>query len=128
MYFDVYMLSAGSWKPLDSYSYNKEKVNQVICNGRSSFLASADDSGDIKIIDICQKCLYKTLELVIQACPLKPLFPFPRFCEKKNSSDTLMYNIKDMQFIPWRPWEVITGGLMQSLFYGISQKVARKRS
>ncbi|KAF2537238.1 hypothetical protein F2Q68_00020117 [Brassica cretica] len=26
--FDVHMLSAGSWKPLESYSYNKDEVNQ----------------------------------------------------------------------------------------------------
>lgn len=59
--FDVHTLSATSWKPLESYNYNKDEVNQVVCNGRSSFLASADDSGDVKIIDLGQKCLYKTL-------------------------------------------------------------------
>ncbi|ESQ39714.1 hypothetical protein EUTSA_v10000923mg [Eutrema salsugineum] len=59
--FDVHMLSAASWKPLESYNYNKDEINQVVCNGKSSFLASADDSGDVKIIDVGQKCLYKTL-------------------------------------------------------------------
>ncbi|CAH2046270.1 unnamed protein product [Thlaspi arvense] len=50
--FDVHTLSSSSWKPLESYSYNKDEINQVVCNGKSSFLASADDSGDVKIIDI----------------------------------------------------------------------------
>ncbi|XP_013606507.1 PREDICTED: WD repeat-containing protein 53 isoform X1 [Brassica oleracea var. oleracea] len=102
--FDVHMLSAGSWKPLESYSYNKDEVNQVVCNGRSSFLASADDSGDVKIIDVGQKCLYKTL----------------------RAGHTSICS--SVQFIPWRPWEVITGGLDAKLVLwdfskGRSQKI-----
>ncbi|KAF8092937.1 hypothetical protein N665_0395s0002 [Sinapis alba] len=102
--FDVHMLSAGSRKPLESYSYNKDEVNQVVCNGRSSFLASADDSGDVKIIDIGQKCLYKTL----------------------RAGHTSICS--SVQFIPWRPWEVITGGLDSKLVLwdfskGRSQKI-----
>ncbi|CAH8390928.1 unnamed protein product [Eruca vesicaria subsp. sativa] len=77
---NVYMLSDGSWKPLESYSYNKYEVNQVVCNGRSSFLASADDSGDVKVSKV---------------------FTF---------------------------FQLSPVDLMQSLFCGISQKVARKRS
>ncbi|KAL0693355.1 hypothetical protein Bca4012_060535 [Brassica carinata] len=102
--FDVHMLSAGSWKPLESYSYNKDEVNQVVCNGRSSFLASADDSGDVKIVDIGRKCLYKTL----------------------RAGHTSICS--SVQFIPWRPWEVITGGLDSKLVLwdfskGRSQKI-----
>ncbi|CAD5334060.1 unnamed protein product [Arabidopsis thaliana] len=102
--FDVHMLSATSWKPLESYNYNKDEVNQVVCNGRSSFLASADDSGDVKIIDIGQKCLYKTL----------------------RAGHTSICS--SVQFIPWRPWEVITGGLDSKLVLwdfskGRSQKI-----
>ncbi|VYS69417.1 unnamed protein product [Arabidopsis thaliana] len=102
--FDVHTLSATSWKPLESYNYNKDEVNQVVCNGRSSFLASADDSGDVKIIDIGQKCLYKTL----------------------RAGHTSICS--SVQFIPWRPWEVITGGLDSKLVLwdfskGRSQKI-----
>nr|AAT64027.1 putative G-protein beta [Gossypium hirsutum] len=59
--FDVHTLADNSWKPLESYNYNKEEINQVTCNSRSSFLASADDGGEIKIIDIRQKRIFKTL-------------------------------------------------------------------
>ncbi|CAA7014120.1 unnamed protein product [Microthlaspi erraticum] len=102
--FDVHTLNGASWKPLDSYNYNKDEVNQVVCNGRSSFLASADDSGDVKIIDIGQKCLYKTL----------------------RAGHTSICS--SVQFIPWRPWEVITGGLDSKLLLwdfskGRSQKI-----
>ncbi|CAN8245991.1 unnamed protein product [Cochlearia groenlandica] len=102
--FDVHTLSATSLKPLESYSYNKDEINQVVCNGRSSFLASADDSGDVKIIDIGQKCLYKTLRV-----------GHTSICSS-------------VQFIPWRPWEVVTGGLDSKLVLwdfskGRSQKV-----
>ncbi|KAF9621846.1 hypothetical protein IFM89_028434 [Coptis chinensis] len=83
--FDVNM--ASSWKPLETYNHNKEEINQISCNSKSSFLAAADDSGGIKIIDIRQHCLYKTL----------------------RSGHTSICS--SVQFLPWRPWEVITGGL-----------------
>lgn len=83
--FDVHM--PASWKPLESYTYNKEEINQLVCNSRSSFLAAADDDGEVKIIDIHQHCLYKTL----------------------RSGHTSICS--SVQFLPWRPWEVITGGL-----------------
>nr|GMD93149.1 WD repeat-containing protein 53 [Ipomoea batatas] len=48
-------------KPLESYNYNKDEINQIVCTPNSSFLAAADDSGDVKVIDIRQQCLYRTL-------------------------------------------------------------------
>ncbi|XVF27464.1 hypothetical protein REPUB_Repub14bG0109700 [Reevesia pubescens] len=88
---DVHMLAENSWKPLESYNYNKEEINQVTCNSKSSFLASADDGGEIKIIDIRQQCVFKTL----------------------RAGHTSICS--SVQFIPWRPWEVITGGLDSKL-------------
>ncbi|KAM7524900.1 hypothetical protein LguiA_014802 [Lonicera macranthoides] len=87
--FDVHM--AASWKPLESYKYNKEEINQIVCSSKSTFLAAADDSGDIKIIDLRQQSLYKTL---------------------RGGHDSICSSV---QFLPWRPWEVITGGLDSKL-------------
>ncbi|PON87256.1 Guanine nucleotide-binding protein, beta subunit [Trema orientale] len=44
--FDVQQ--ASSWKPLENYEYNKDEINQIACNYKSSFLAAADDGGDVK--------------------------------------------------------------------------------
>ncbi|KAK4787379.1 hypothetical protein SAY86_011212 [Trapa natans] len=87
--FDVHL--GNSWKPLESYSYNKEEINQVACNLKSTFLAAVDDGGDIKIIDTNQKCLYKTI---------------------RSGHSSICSTV---QFLPWRPWEVITGGLDSKL-------------
>ncbi|KAK6124244.1 hypothetical protein DH2020_041996 [Rehmannia glutinosa] len=57
--FDLHMTA--SWKQLESYNYNKDEINQIACHPKSSFLAAADDAGDVKVIDVHQKCLYKTL-------------------------------------------------------------------
>ncbi|KAE8674243.1 Transducin/WD40 repeat-like superfamily protein isoform 3 [Hibiscus syriacus] len=84
-------LADNSRKPLESYNYNKEEIDQVTCNSKSSFLAAADDGGGIKIIDIRQKRISKTL----------------------RSGHTSICS--SVQFIPWRPWEVITGGLDSKL-------------
>ncbi|XP_021907582.1 WD repeat-containing protein 53 [Carica papaya] len=89
--FDLHKLDGASWKPLGSYNYNKDEINQIACNSRSSFLASADDTGDVKIIDIHQHCIYKTLRA-----------GHASICSS-------------VQFIPWRPWEVITGGFDSKL-------------
>ncbi|KAL1292424.1 hypothetical protein AAHE18_20G270100 [Arachis hypogaea] len=84
--FDV-RLATKEWKPLENYNYNKEEINKVVCNLKSSFLAAADDSGEVKIIDIRQPCLYKTL----------------------RAGHTSICNT--VQFLPWRSYEVISGGL-----------------
>ncbi|KAL5576956.1 hypothetical protein UlMin_018655 [Ulmus minor] len=89
MCFDVHL--ATSWKPLEKYNYNKEEINQIACNSKSSFLAATDDGGDVKIIDIRQQCLYKTL----------------------RAGHTSICS--SVQFLPWRPWEVISGGLDSKL-------------
>ncbi|KAK6283965.1 hypothetical protein POUND7_002917 [Theobroma cacao] len=120
--FDVHMLSENSWKPLESYNYNKEEINQVTCNSKSSFLASADDGGEIKIIDIRQQCVFKTLRnghtsvsllfkaLAILYCP--SAYNGMNVLVVSQQNFLSLYLIcSSVQFIPWRPWEVITGGL-----------------
>ncbi|KAL9232186.1 hypothetical protein vseg_007324 [Gypsophila vaccaria] len=74
-------------KPFESYNYNKDEINQISCNLKSSFVAASDDSGDVKIIDIHQRRPFKTL---------------------RNGHDNICSSV---QFVPWKPWEVITGGL-----------------
>ncbi|XP_049935532.1 uncharacterized protein LOC116260955 isoform X2 [Nymphaea colorata] len=83
--FDLNM--ASSDKILESYNYNKEEINQISFSPKSSFLAAADDSGDVKVIDVRHNCLYRTLRAAHE-----------NICSS-------------VQFLPWRPWEVITGGL-----------------
>ncbi|MQL90441.1 hypothetical protein Taro_023025 [Colocasia esculenta] len=68
--YDIHM--ASSWKRLESYNYNKEEINQIAFNPKSPFLATADDSGDIKICSA-------------------------------------------VQFLPWKPWSAISGGLDSKL-------------
>ncbi|KAL8130375.1 hypothetical protein V2J09_019530 [Rumex salicifolius] len=57
--YDVRLVNPSN--PLLRFNYNKDEINQVACNSKSAFLATADDSGDVKIIDIGQKCIFKTL-------------------------------------------------------------------
>ncbi|KQK03231.1 WD repeat-containing protein 53 [Brachypodium distachyon] len=86
--FDVRMGSQS--KPLETYNYNREEINQIAVSSKG-FLAAADDSGDVKIVNTMQKCLYKRLrEAHTSIC-------------------------SSVQFIPWRPWTAITGGLDSKL-------------
>ncbi|CAN6483871.1 unnamed protein product [Victoria cruziana] len=83
--FDLNM--ASSDKILESYNYSEEEINQISFSSKSPFLAAADDSGDVKVIDVRHNCLYRTL---------------------KAAHESICSSV---QFLPWRPWEVITGGL-----------------
>uniref|UniRef100_A0A0E0JFD5 Uncharacterized protein n=1 Tax=Oryza punctata TaxID=4537 RepID=A0A0E0JFD5_ORYPU len=47
-------------KSLDTYNYNRDEINQIAVSSKG-YLAAADDSGDVKIINTIQKCLYKRL-------------------------------------------------------------------
>ncbi|KAM1653658.1 hypothetical protein ACFX14_006223 [Malus domestica] len=89
--FDVRLGSSCSWKLLESFDYNKEEINQIACSCKSYFLAALDDSGEINIIDILHKRIYKTLR------------------------DGHTSICSTAQFLPWKPWEVITGGLDSKL-------------
>eukprot|EP00252_Welwitschia_mirabilis_P027534 TRINITY_DN9468_c0_g1_i1.p1 TRINITY_DN9468_c0_g1~~TRINITY_DN9468_c0_g1_i1.p1 ORF type:complete len:397 (+),score=69.48 TRINITY_DN9468_c0_g1_i1:61-1191(+) len=71
---------------LEKYAFNKEDINQISFS-QKSFLAAADDSGEVKIIDIQQRCLYRTL----------------------RSGHTNICSC--VQFHPHKAWEVISGGL-----------------
>lgn len=87
--FDIHMASTP--KPLESYNYNKDEINQIAFSSKSYFLAAADDSGDVKIIDTRQQSLYKTLRAVHTS-----------ICST-------------VQFLSWKPWTAMTGGLDSKL-------------
>ncbi|XP_072150023.1 uncharacterized protein [Setaria viridis] len=85
-------------KPLETYNYNRDEINQIAVSSKG-FLAAADDSGDVKIVNTIQKCLYKRLREPTQVCSLVISV---QICSS-------------VQFIPWRPWTAITGGLDSKL-------------
>ncbi|XLR03677.1 hypothetical protein S83_069875, partial [Arachis hypogaea] len=53
------------WKPLENYNYNKEEINKVVCNLKSSFLAAADDSGEVKSLIFQQQQNQQQQQVVI---------------------------------------------------------------
>jgi WD40 repeat protein len=73
--------------PAPSYEYNRDEINQVAVNRKGTFLAAADDSGEVKIVDLATNSVFKTLRGV-----------------HKNICS-------GVQFHPKKIWEVATGGL-----------------
>lgn len=82
---DVRLGSSG--REVQKYNFNLEEINQVALNQKASYLAAADDHGEIKVIDLHTHKLMKTLHGV-----------------HTNICSTV-------QFHPHRPWELISGGL-----------------
>ncbi|BBN09939.1 WD repeat-containing protein 53 [Marchantia polymorpha subsp. ruderalis] len=83
--FDIRLGSSG--RELQKYDHNTDEINQVALNRNATYMAAADDSGEIKIIDLNNNKLYKTLRGV-----------HTNICSA-------------VQFHPQKPWEVISGGL-----------------
>lgn len=63
------------------FDFNSEEINQVALNQKATYLAAADDSGEIKVIDLQSRKLQKTLRGI-----------------HTNICSTV-------QFHPQRPWE-----------------------
>ncbi|ESP04891.1 hypothetical protein LOTGIDRAFT_156130 [Lottia gigantea] len=48
-------------EPILTYSFNSEEINQIALSNQEEYLAACDDSGDVKIINLPEKKMYKTL-------------------------------------------------------------------
>ncbi|KAL2631009.1 hypothetical protein R1flu_015695 [Riccia fluitans] len=76
-----------SGRELQKYDFSTDEINQVVVNHKATYLAAGDDSGEIKVIDLSNHKLYKTL---------------------RGGHTTICSAV---QFHSQRPWEVISGGL-----------------
>lgn len=84
----IYALTGDhAFQTLQVFHFNCDEVNQIDINTKASFICAGDDSGDIKVIDIENSCLYKTLAR-----------------QHNNICSTVKFN-------PRKPWEIFSGGL-----------------
>lgn len=72
---------------VEDYSVNQEEINQIVVDEKEKFLAACDDSGEIKILDLKDKKVFKTL---------------------RHKHTNICASVC---FRPRKPWEVVTGGL-----------------
>lgn len=73
--------------PLCEFEYNEDEINQIVLHEKGQYMAACDDTGAVKIIDLQQKKLFKTL----------------------NRTHTNICS--SVQFRPQRPWDLVTGGM-----------------
>lgn len=71
----------------ECFEVNQEEINQIVLDEKEKYLAACDDSGEIKIIDLHEKKVFKTLRL-----------------KHTNICSTACFRLR-------KPWEIITGGL-----------------
>lgn len=72
-------------QPIDRFHFNKEEINQIALNEKEKFLAAADDTGNINVINLQEKRLYKILKKHTNICAT-------------------------VSFRPRRPWDLVSGG------------------
>ena len=82
----IYNLSSGP-QLLHVFHFNADEINQIDINPRASFICACDDSGDIKVIDTENLCLYRNLSR-----------------QHDNICSTVKFNTR-------KPWEIFSGGL-----------------
>jgi WD40 repeat protein len=71
--------------PLFTFRFNEEEINQLVLNEKEEYLAACDDSGHIKVINLFDKRVHKTLRKHTNICAT-------------------------VAFHPRRPWDLFSGG------------------
>lgn len=87
--FDVRNLQ----EPFEMYQFNEEEVNQIVLDEKEEYVAACDDSGEVKIISLQEKRLYKTLRR-----------------KHTNICATVCFRVR-------KPWEVFSGGMDCNLIH-----------
>ncbi|XP_067668520.1 WD repeat-containing protein 53-like [Haliotis asinina] len=73
--------------PIHTFQCNQEEINQIQMDDKEDFLAACDDSGEIKVINVNERKVFKTLRN-----------------KHTNICSTL-------HFRPGKPWDLYSGGL-----------------
>ena len=76
-----------SLSPFAKFEYNKEEINQISVSEKGEYLAACDDDGEIKIIDLRQDRLFKTLS-----------------ARHSNICSSVQFRLQ-------RPWQILSAGL-----------------
>ena len=75
---------------VEHYQFNEDEINHIDINEKDEYLASCDDSGQIKIVSLNDKRVYKTLRKHTNICA-------------------------SVSFRPRRPWDLLSGGYDKQL-------------
>ncbi|XP_013396809.1 WD repeat-containing protein 53 [Lingula anatina] len=87
----IYDLRSGT-SPVHQFEINEDEVNQVTVNEQGTFLAACDDANTIKVINLQERKVYKTL------------------CKHSNICSSVCFR-------PQRPWELLSGGFDCNLIH-----------
>lgn len=78
---------------VESYQFNEEEINQIVLDEKEGYLAACDDSGEVKVISMQEKRVYKTLRR-----------------KHTNICATVCFRMR-------KPWEIFTGGMDCNLIH-----------
>ena len=55
-------------EPVHRFDFNEDEIDQIVLNEKEAFLAACDDSGHIKVINLQERRVYKTLRKHANIC------------------------------------------------------------
>ena len=77
---------------VETFKFNEDEINQLVMDEKDQFLAACDDAGEVKIVSLQEKRLYKTLRR-----------------KHTNICATACFRTR-------KPWEIFTGGMDCNIF------------
>ena len=78
---------------VETLQYNEEEINQIVFDESEKYLAACDDSGEIKVISLADKKVFKTLRR-----------------KHTNICSTVCFRLR-------KPWEIFSGGMDCNLIH-----------
>ena len=79
--------------PMHTLKFNEEEINQVVLHEKENYLAACDDSGQVKLLSVQERRVFKTL---------------------KNGHENICSTVA---FRPGKPWDLLSGGLDSKLIH-----------
>lgn len=80
-------------EPVEEYDFNEDEINQIVINKQEKYLAACDDSGQVKVINLDEKKLYRTLRKHTNVCATVSFRP--------NRDSDLLSGAYDCKIIQW---------------------------
>ncbi|KAL1915342.1 uncharacterized protein VTP21DRAFT_6800 [Calcarisporiella thermophila] len=84
--YDLRNIECVSSEPMKTFEFSTDEINQIAINEKGKYLGSVDDNGEVKIVDLETRKIYKQFR-------------------KKHENISFC-----ISFRPRRTWEVLTGG------------------
>ena len=103
-------------EPVEEYDFNEDEINQIVVNKNEKYLAACDDSGQVVVINLEERKLYRTLRKHTNICATVSF--------RANRDSDLLSGAYDCKVIQWEFARVRSVCMMSMQDFGSAGEVA----